>query len=256
MVSYSFMTVPRPGPIEPSEAARMYIPISVHGKTRRTSILAEIVECARRTPLSRYMAVLGPGVLLLALAGLQPFVPVAWLTRDPLAVASDTGLVAFYFGALSSLGVMALCVGIGAGLLGAVAAARVHADRRQALLLAAGAAIGSLMAVDDMFMLHEHPGLRAFHGELVLFALYGLSLLAWTVLFRREILGSASGGLVLVALGGFAGSVLADLAVSGAGDDSIHWLVEDGAKFLGYLAWSGFHFLAALDTAARPTGPA
>jgi hypothetical protein len=212
-----------------------------------------LCACLRRTRLSHYAAALVPPALILALAAVQPFVPVGHLTRDPMVVAGETGLGRAWYGMISNLGILGWSAAVGASLLGAAIAYRDGAGRRQAAFLACGAGLGAILAADDLFMVHESHHLAPAHGERVVVGGLGVATLAYLVLFRREILGGTGGGLLLVALMLFSVSVGIDLAVPEAPMDSLYWVAEDGSKFMGIAAWAAFQFTAALDAGRAQT---
>lgn len=195
-----------------------------------------------RTPLWLYAVVVVPVAVLLLAAALQNRVPVDWLLRDGMAVAFEEQTGAFYFGALSYLGIYVLATAGGAALLGALV---LHADgparRPTAALLAAGGGWTILIAVDDLLMIHE-MGERFPGGELVIVAGYGAALLAYLVAFRH-VLRRTDPGLLLLALAALGFSVAVDLVLDSLAAPVV--LLEDGAKLLGVVAWSALQIRLA-----------
>jgi hypothetical protein len=190
------------------------------------------------------MAVSGPlakayGVALLVMAvavfrAHQTQMPVVFLTRDPAAVAELSPFTGF----LSNLGIVFWCFGaavcfFGWGLL------REHAPHPARFLFCSGAFTTWLM-LDDLFQLHE-AGFPRYLGtpQFAVYGFYCAIVLGYLAFFREDIARTEFGVLAL-ALGLFAVSVVVDVAT-----DYIPWLhelrgralIEDGPKLLGILTW-------------------
>ena len=219
------------------------------------AVLVAVATCLRRTPLALYaLAVLPPAVLLVAM-GIQSRVPVGHLTRDPLAVARETGALSVTHGLLSNLGVLVLAASVGAAASGAaILLASGNGRRRYATFMLLGATIGAMLAVDDLFMIHESPHFAPVGGERSVLAVHAVALTAYLALFRHEIVVETHGGLLGLALALFAPSVAIDATGIDAPMESLYWLAEDGAKFLGIAAWAAFQIAAATDAARLATG--
>jgi hypothetical protein len=213
-------------------------------QTQPVLSMSSVIGCVRRTPGLLYAVALVPAALVLVLVSVQQLVPVDHLTRDPMVVVGKTGIGKAYYGMLSNLGILAWSAAVGAGMLGAAALYRSGRARKKAAFLAFGAALGAMLAVDDLFMIHES---RYFGGERVLLAIYGAATLGYLALFWKNILISLGGGLLLLALGLFALSLSVDLIVDEAAMTPLLWIVEDGAKFLGITTWATFQFIAAVE---------
>jgi hypothetical protein len=198
-----------------------------------------------------YAAALAPPALILLLAAAQDAVPLGHLTRDAQSVAVETGRVRAVHGALSNLGVLVWALSAGAAL-GCAAVVLMAGGRRRAAFLAAGAALGLALAVDDLFMIHEGGRMQALGGEVLAFAAAGAASAAYAAVFRREILAAPCPGLLALAFAFFAASLGADLVGPGViAADAVHPVVEDGAKLLGIFAWAAFHVAAAVAAAVR-----
>lgn len=175
---------------------------------------------------------------------LQPWVPAAALLRDPLAVANASATCCSpYFGAVSHLGVLlwtgtaAVCLVAGASFLAAGRPAAAW------LPLAAGL-LTAVLAVDDLFMVHER--VLPFFGvpERLTLLLYVVAAAAYLVAFHRQIL-AARFVVMAIALAAFGVSVVGDLLLSlpAAAEE----VIEDGAKLIGICAWSAFHLEVVFD---------
>lgn len=217
------------------------------------------------TPATVYVAVVVPVVALVAAAGLQPWLAPSDLLRDSQAVAAERGDAHTAYGLLSNLGVMAMALAAGAALVGwlvlrttpsptvSAPAGPIPTPGRLRPLLAWGAALSALFALDDLLMLHETaaviPGAAALIG-----AVYALVFVAFIVRFRATIRRDLDAGLLVLAVAALAASVLVDIVI-----EATEWsvLIEDGAKLLGIAAWSAFVLRAALiglrPARARPS---
>lgn len=162
------------------------------------------------------------------------------LVRDPTAVLGGP----FHAGVLSNIGVLgwttaAAVSGFGAALV---------PDRRFRRYLVATSALTAVLCLDDLLLIHDevapdHLGIP----ENVVLVLLGLAAAAYAMVFRRELTAVADRWLLLAAsLGWFGASVFLDVVA----DDWFgrhHFLVEDGCKFVGIIAWAAFVALTTLD---------
>lgn len=179
----------------------------------------------------------GLGVLAAAIG--QDVVEQEALLLDPVTV----GGLPWYTGLVSQLGVVCWAVAATVAGCGGFVAWLVG-RRRAAMFLASGAALGTLLLVDDLFQLHAVL-LPRWLGvpKLAIVAAYAVLAGAWVVLNLGELLRTRLHlfGASAVA---FAASVGADVV----GDGSGTWLVaEDGGKLLGILAWAAFFIATSVD---------
>lgn len=218
------------------------------------------------TPVTVYLAVVLPVVVVVVAAALQPWLPPSDLLRDSQVVAAGHGDAHTAYGLLSNLGVLVMALAAGAALLGRLVLRRAPAATPAAAadatpdsvttpdrirpLLAWSAVISLLFALDDLLMLHETaaviPGAAALFG-----AGYALVFLGFVVRFRTTI-RELDAGLLVLAVAALAASVLVDVVM-----EPTEWtvLIEDGAKLVGIVAWSAFVLRAAL-AALGALGPA
>lgn len=195
----------------------------------------------------------GGGAVLLGLflLWLLSDVPIKDITRNPLTIVETNLLelgcdpevsladyqaieIPFYLGALSNLGVIlwaasgSICLFVGFSMKRALAK-----DHRRVLLGLGG--LSFLLLMDDFFLLHERAFPQVFRlSEIYLFAVYGMLTLAffatnWRTLLETDYL------LLLGALAAFAVSLAVDHSPI---DIPQPHFFEDGAKFLGILAWT------------------
>jgi hypothetical protein len=229
--------------------------ISRPPRSAPSAILVALAACLRRTPASVYALAILPAVAILVAMGAQTSVPVGHLTRDPLAVARETGSLSAVYGILSNLGVLALGASAGAAASGAaILLASGQGRRRYAAFMLLGAAIGGALALDDLFMIHESGQFAAIGGERTIIVGHALAMAAYLAFFRHEIIVETHGGLLVLSLGLFATSVAIDATGVDAPMESLYWLAEDGAKFLGIAAWTVFQIAATTDAARMAAG--
>lgn len=164
-----------------------------------------------------------------------------YLTRDATAVAG----VSSWSGALSR--VTNLCWAVAASV-NVMAALSSRQRWRPTLMLLGG--LCSVLALDDTLLIHETAANRLGVNELLLLSVYGVAALALAWLFRsswRTGAGAAFfGGATMLGL---------SLAVDALGGD--RFLLEDGAKLLGIVAWCFCGVWAHSDLSAhgRAAGP-
>ncbi|MCK8516892.1 hypothetical protein M0534_11235 [Methylonatrum kenyense] len=186
------------------------------------------------------------GLLLLTL----PLdVSLADLTRDPQDILDAP----WHVGLLSNLGI---------GLWAAAAAIcfftaavrdapRNEPNRRVTRFLLLAACITSALMLDDLFQLHRQllPG-QPLTSRLLVVGLAVSMIGLWLWQYRR-IIARTENLLLLIALAAFAASLLVDTSarllapdlVAAAGlhrGETLYFLVEDGAKFIGILFWLAY----------------
>ena len=167
---------------------------------------------------------------LAALAGRPP----DHFTRDPLAVAE----LPFYIGLLSNLNALAWCAAATVCWFAAwILCGHGPHDRRAAMLAWLGAII-TLLALDDLFMLHEELfQARLGVSERIVLMAYAAMALVFAAAFRRLLLRQTPLRLLPPVVALFALSIGVDQFTTGFG-----WrpVVEDSLKFLavaGLLAY-------------------
>lgn len=201
-----------------------------------------------------YSLTFGPGVLLLAAVWLQTRVPVPVLMKDPLAVAHEAKTCChFYYGLVSNLGIMIWSAGAAVSLFAALLLFFADRPRAELQFFAAAAAFTSLLALDDLFMIHEDVLPQLGVPEAVTYGLYAAAAGGYFLLSWRAILALRP-ALMALALALLGMSVAIDVFFHS--ENMVRVFVEDGAKFLGISAWTSFHLTAALQviSARMPDG--
>lgn len=167
-------------------------------------------------------------------------IAIAEFTRDPLGF---TG-IPVYTGSISNLGVMiwsgavAICF-FSWSILRSVAVA----DQTTKLLLAGGI-VTLVLALDDLFMLHEvvFPDNLGVPEEIV-YASYAALILWLLIAFRKTILQSSFLLLVLAILG-FGISIASDAVAPYVAIPAMY-LFEDGGKLFGIVSWASYFTLVS-----------
>ncbi len=189
-------------------------------------------------------------LMILPIFGWATGVPMFYLTRDP----AQLGSLAPYAGVLSNLGVLSWAGGF---FVAAFAATMLDIRRSRpaaATYLRALALWTMVLCADDFFMLHESAPIR----EELLFALYAIGL-AGILFFNRAVVEASPYQYAILAALLLAGSLAIDFFQEQIepilGEFRI--LAEDGAKFLGVVAWLGYIWQSALafNAAAPATVP-
>lgn len=177
----------------------------------------------------------------IAIAGFQTRVPRSVLFLDQGAVAD----VPWYAGMLSNVGYIVWTVAATAALGGGWVATQTRRPSAGRFLFA-GSSATVVLLLDDMFRLHSDllPNVLGVPKPLAMLIVVTPAL-AWLAIFNTEV--ARTRWLVLgSSLGMLFGSIIADQVLA-AGDTSL--LVEDGAKFLGVLAWMLYFVLTSNDIA-------
>ncbi|MCG8442188.1 MAG: hypothetical protein MI723_10305 [Caulobacterales bacterium] len=177
----------------------------------------------------------------------QPWVEPAWLFLDVHTAGELSGACCpAYFGAISTLGVMAW-TGAATVCLFAALVLWGRTRRVAAFALAAGALSG-VFALDDAFLLHEEvlPGLGV--PQIAVLAVYA-GLGAAHALFAVVATRSRYLWLLGVALAALASSLWVDLFLGLRSQAAV--IVEDGSKFFGIIAWCLFHLSVLAERVGR-----
>jgi hypothetical protein len=182
-------------------------------------------------------------VVATAVAAAELDRPFAFFTRDPSAELGGP----YYTGFLSLLGVLVLWGGAAAcGFAGGLL--RRARDPAAAPIIAFSALSG-IVAVDDVFQLHEAfaPGTLGIRQEVGETA-YVVAAVVLVWIYRR-ILGEAGWAWPAITAALLGGAVSADFVNDVAGV-SVH-VIEDGLKFVGYVTWTSYLTTLAVSKITR-----
>ena len=151
--------------------------------------------------------------------------------KDPAAVAGDP----FYVGFASNVGVLGWWTAASASL---VAVALLWRDRRaDAFPLLAAAALTIVLALDDLFMLHESALPAVGVPQVTLYVFYALASV-FLVVRWRSFLARTEWPLLAVAVFLLGCSVGIDVLNEARGAEQP--LIEDGTKLLAIMAWATY----------------
>ena len=206
----------------------------------RPPVVTRTMRALARTPRATYAAVVAPVALLLVAVALQPWLPPSHLLRDSQVVAIAHGNPHAAYGLVSNLGILVMALTSGAALLGWIAL-RAAPGRMRSLL--GGAGLLSLAVVlDDLLLLHETFTFATW-ARLAFIVAYAGAFAWFLVRFRALIEQRLDLGLLVLAGAALGSSLLVDAALEAT---QLSVLLEDGAKLLGFVAWSAFVVRAAL----------
>lgn len=203
---------------------------------RRARTARDLVRIA--VPL---LASWGVGLAVMAAVASQPDDRAGQLLMDPSFTLGSR----WYTGLVSNLGILAWTIGAAAAFAGAWLC-KLGGRSRAGRFLTAGGVVGALLLADDLFQFHAVllPAELDVPKALGQAALGGC-VLAWLVMNLAEIRRTHV-HLLVAAAAALAGSFVVDAVYAplpGSG-----WnVVEDGAKFLGILAWSAYFVATTRD---------
>jgi hypothetical protein len=167
---------------------------------------------------------------------------VSWVTgTDPKYLTGDptTSIPGahFYYGALSTVGLLAWSAAASISLFGAACLYRVPNCRRESHFLFWSGLLSLLLTLDDGLLLHEQLFPYGLHvpEEFVLGG-YAVYFLVYVKSFFAELMRSDY-LLLVAALAFLASSVLMDQFVP---KFALHTFIEDSLKFMGIIFWLAY----------------
>jgi hypothetical protein len=189
--------------------------------------------------LAVYGAALAVLALLVAFAAVHD-VTARELARDPLSVAGERP----YIGALSQFGILAWAAGAAACLV-AWLVLRHHPDAVTRRFFAWGGVLTAVLALDDLFQVHENAAQLPGLSEPLLLAAYPAALVIFLAAFRHSealhrVAPLMAASLVLLAASMALDRIPEEILVG-------HPFWEDGAKFLGTAGWAATFIVAAVS---------
>lgn len=183
-------------------------------------------------------------LVLLAIMAMQTVVPIAYLTKDPLAVAelAKGECCSVYYGLLSNFGVLLWCATTAICLFTALLCLSKRTKISDAVFFAAAGMFTGWLMLDDFFLVHEDV-LPAFGvSQPLTYAVYAGLAISYFALSWKKIITYRT-NLLIAALAFLGTSVVLDVILHS--ESTTHILLEDGAKILGISAWAAFHIEAA-----------
>jgi hypothetical protein len=190
------------------------------------------------------IAILALPAAFMAAVAMQPWIDPGDLLRDPLAVAEMRQPLCckVYYGAVSNLGVLLWTCGAAVCLFAAAVVIAQRLPAQRAIFLISASLLTGVLAIDDLFLVHENvlPALGV--SQPVTYGAYGALGLAYLAVSWREILRHKV-SLLAAAVVLLGTSATIDWVFHS--DHPLRILLEDGAKLTGISAWVGFHVIAA-----------
>ena len=174
------------------------------------------------------------------------------MTRDVTAIANIPPLS----GVLSNLGVLLWCAAASICIFAAMTLRNVEPRDTFRFLLSSGL-LSAYLLFDDFFLFHEDLASRYLGlNEKVVYAALGIAVSAYLIAFRRVILRT-NFGVLLLALGFLATSVVIDdilepLVLWRLGD--WEYFFEDGAKWLGIACWCSYYVQTSYQLLVSTSG--
>lgn len=197
-----------------------------------------------------YVLTFAPVIGLIAGVWSQPFVPIAELLRDPLAVAElSEDCCHVHYGFVSNIGVLVWTAGAAILLFAGLLVFRRGGPRDATVFLVSAGLFTGWLMLDDFFLVHEDVLPKLGVPQLVTYAVYMALGLVYVALSWRRIL-DARAAMLIVAVCLLAYSVGTDVFIHS--DSDIRILIEDGAKLAGIAAWVSFHIEAAFGLISVP----
>lgn len=209
-------------------------------------VIASLKVPPNRRDILTYSLTFIPPLILFVIIGTQSMVPIAYLVKDPLAVAELTGAECchVYYGLVSNVGIIMWCAAAAISLFAALALMLTGGERSQIWFLAAAGVFTGWLMLDDFFMVHEDVFPAFGVPQPVTYLVYaGLAGLYFTCALKQMIRQRFV--MIFLAFAFLGGSVVIDVILHS--ESTFHMLTEDGAKLLGIAAWCAFHIDAALS---------
>lgn len=172
-------------------------------------------------------------------------IPVGDFTRDP----ANTFDSAFYVGSVSYIGAILWTATATICLFASVILRSGDSDANSETIkfLFASGLLTAALLFDDLFLFHEIFFPRYFGiPDFVTFSTYAVVTLIYLYVFRRTILQTHFGVLILAGvLLGLA--MVVDKLYDDSVDTSVKFLIEDGLKFVGIATWFVYYVRLAFD---------
>jgi hypothetical protein len=180
--------------------------------------------------LGAALAIVAGGLLLVAGVGRRPLL---YVTRDPQATTFERWFLGFFSNVGNALWWSAAGMAVLAGLVLYV----VHRSEPARFMLAT-ATLTLVLAVDDMFGVHDQWAYEEHISKRWFFVAYGLLAAGVFWRFRRELARTWLTPLVLAVALYVCSSIFDGL--SGDSDSDLRYLAEDGVKLLGVVCWAAW----------------
>ena len=181
---------------------------------------------------------LPPAILLLVfyLISLKTNVPFSTFTKDPGEITHSSP----FNGVLSNIGVLFWCSSAAISILSFLLLRKDPEQKKISQFFLVSSVVTIILMLDDLFMFHEEVYPHVFHfRQRYIYLAYFLMILIFLWSFRRIILNSEYMPLVFAFLL-FGVSIVVDGIADRIHDIPLHYMFEDGTKFLGIAGWLGY----------------
>lgn len=190
---------------------------------------------------SHVLAVTIP-VAVSLVAYLQPFVAPRLLFLDPLVAALETeACCKTYLGIVSTFGIILWVATASVCLFTALVLHSQLARRPFWEFAAMAGLLTAWLALDDAFLIHENIAPKLGIPQTVMLLLIVAFAIVYALRCWRIIL---SHDALMFGLAGFFLAASVGIDVFHASATDLHFLAEDGAKFVGIVCWTCFHLSA------------
>ncbi|GEM_PF-414010 len=217
-------------------ASRVVVPLKIYDKLDNGRNSGVALAAA---------AFLGSVLLLVAAIATAQFTgrPFSQFTRDIAAIEGASP----FKGVISTSGCLLWMASAAVALLPAYVLLATGERRGERRFLFLSAAFSALLMADDTFMMHEQAPELFGISEHALIGIYITIATAMFVAYRR-IIAQSCWPLLAGAVALFSAAIAADqlhdldlLNVKALAGDDLHYVLEDGLKFLGITAWFAFY---------------
>jgi len=170
----------------------------------------------------------------------QRIVPAEHLLRDLLTTTESP----FYYGFISSVGVLIWCVSGTVCFFSWLILRQQHDAAYISSFFLYSGVFSTILCLDDQFLIHEVIIREYLHlSEKALFFTYIIFVCLWLIMYRKIILKSSYPFLILAGVLFAVSMTIDSFQYRITSVDRI--LYEDGAKFLGIVAWCVYFAMTA-----------
>ena len=193
----------------------------------------------RKNSILTLAAIFIPGILFLAILFLlarRNDILFEILSRDPIQTLNGKP----YIGIISNIGIIFWCLTSAILLYSARILSLLKGPRKKTSFLLITGLLTLLMLSDDLFLIHDVVFPEYLNmDEKVIIVFYGLLFIA-IFAYYREIILKTDYILLILAFSSLGSSVVTDIIDALGIDVAQLYLIEDGLKFMGIIAWFAY----------------
>lgn len=176
-------------------------------------------------------------VLLIAIIANKFYdVRIISMTRD----VSSLGKIPSFYGFISSLGILLWMATVAICFFTSTLLKTINETFSYRFMLSS-AILSSYLLIDDLFLLHEHSGVLFKGSELFIYALLGVSVFLYLIIFKSIILKTNYLVLILALFFLFASISIDSIQPFLWGKGDLHAFLEDGTKWIGICFWCSYY---------------